>query len=84
MIFLSWALADRVYLLQREYIEKLNHLNETLREKVENALNEARVKDRLFVQQSRLAAMGEMIEQIAHQWRQPLEYIGTHQSRYVC
>lgn len=72
MIFLSWALADRVHLLQREYIDKLNHLNETLSENVRSALDVARAKDRMYVQQSRLAAMGEMIEQIAHQWRQPL------------
>jgi len=84
MIFLSLALADRVYLLQREYIEKLNRLNVTLREKVECALNEARLKDRLFVQQSRLAAMGEMIEQIAHQWRQPLNTLALiNQDMYV-
>jgi signal transduction histidine kinase len=72
MVFLSWALADRVYRLQSEYVEKLNTLNETLGEKVTLALNEMRKKDELFVQQSRFAALGEMIEQIAHQWRQPL------------
>ncbi|MDD5052686.1 MAG: sensor histidine kinase [Sulfuricurvum sp.] len=84
MIFLSLALADRVYLLQREYIEKLNLLNDTLSEKVNIALNEARKKDRLFVQQSRLAAMGEMIEQIAHQWRQPLNTLALiNQDMYV-
>lgn len=84
MIFLSLALADRVYLLQREYIGKLNHLNDTLRDEVEIALNEARMKDRLFVQQSRLAAMGEMIEQIAHQWRQPLHTLALiNQDMYV-
>lgn len=84
MIFLSLALAHRVYLLQREYIEKLNHLNDMLSEKVTVALNEARLKDRLFVQQSRLAAMGEMIEQIAHQWRQPLHTLALiNQDMYV-
>jgi len=72
MIFLSWALADRVYWLQAEYIDKLNNLNETLSAKVAQSLAEVRKKDELFVQQSRLAALGEMIEQIAHQWRQPL------------
>jgi signal transduction histidine kinase len=72
MVFLSWALADRVYRLQSEYVEKLNTLNETLGEKVTSALSEMRKKDELFVQQSRFAALGEMIEQIAHQWRQPL------------
>lgn len=72
MIFLSWALADRVYWLQSEYVDKLNQLNETLSDKVAKSLAEVRKKDELFVQQSRLAALGEMIEQIAHQWRQPL------------
>lgn len=84
MIFLSLALAHRVYLLQREYIGKLNHLNDTLSDKVKIALDEARMKDRLFVQQSRLAAMGEMIEQIAHQWRQPLHTLALiNQDMYV-
>lgn len=84
MIFLSLALAHRVYLLQREYIGKLNRLNDTLSDKVKVALNEARMKDRLFVQQSRLAAMGEMIEQIAHQWRQPLHTLALiNQDMYV-
>lgn len=84
MIFLSWALADRIHLLQKEYIDKLGHLNETLMEKVNDALVKERAKDRLFVQQSRLAAMGEMIEQIAHQWRQPLNNLALiNQDLYI-
>lgn len=72
MILLSWALADRVKLLQDEYVEKLSGLNLVLQGKVREGLESAREKDRMMLKQSKLAALGEMIEQIAHQWRQPL------------
>ena len=40
-------------------------------------------KDNLLVQQSKMAAMGEMLENIAHQWRQPLSAISTAASGLV-
>ncbi|QOG11959.1 ABC transporter substrate-binding protein [Arcobacter sp. FWKO B] len=40
-------------------------------------LTEIKRRDKLLFQQSKMAAMGEMIGNIAHQWRQPLSVIST-------
>ncbi len=34
-------------------------------------------KEKLIIQQSKMASMGEMLSNIAHQWRQPLSMIST-------
>lgn len=68
----------RLLIVSKDITEKrilentLKKTNERLQELVQEELAKNRDKDLMLQRQSRMAAMGEMIGNISHQWRQPL------------
>ena len=59
----------------RESEQKYRQLSEALEQRVKQTVDELRQKDKILILQSRQAVMGEMISNIAHQWRQPLNML---------
>lgn len=65
---LHFGLEDAV----NEKTKELLKLNESLERRIAEEVANSRKKDLIMFQQARLASLGEMIANIAHQWRQPL------------
>lgn len=57
--------------------QELNELTQTLEIKIQTAIEENRKKEKLLEQQFHINQMTEMIINIAHHWRQPLNLIST-------
>ncbi|MEN5387192.1 HAMP domain-containing sensor histidine kinase [Aliarcobacter skirrowii] len=55
----------------------INDAIENLEYRIKNEIEQRLSQEQILIQQSKLAAMGEMIGNIAHQWRQPLAQISA-------
>ena len=67
--------------LETKVLEKtaeLTALNSSLEQRIREEIEKNREQEHIMFQQGRLAAMGEMLSNIAHQWRQPLNNIGLY------
>ncbi len=67
---------NRIFGRYREQVRvrenALREFNATLEARVEEEVEKQRRSEKMLIQQSKMAAMGDMISMIAHQWRQPL------------
>jgi len=62
--------------IEKDSLE-FHKLNTKLKEKVSSEIQQRQTQEKMLLQQSRLAGMGEMMDSIAHQWRQPLMNINA-------
>jgi len=75
LVFMSLYWVDRLSkeVLKRKKAEKkLAKFNLNLKEEIASKIKEIHYKDTMLLEKTKLAAMGEMIGSIAHQWRRPL------------
>jgi C4-dicarboxylate-specific signal transduction histidine kinase len=63
-----------------EKTKELKELNNFLEDKIKEEVEKLRIKEQQLFEIEKMAQMGEMIGNIAHQWRQPLSVISTSAS----
>jgi len=72
LITVFQKVTEHIYMKQ-----ELNEYKISLEKKVKDQVEKINRQNSFMVHQSRLASMGEMINSIAHQWRQPLNRINS-------
>ena len=75
-IFLFLKL-KKLYKQVNIHTKSLTHTNFALQQQVKQEIEKNEQRNKMLLHQSKMAAMGEMISNIAHQWRQPLSAIST-------
>lgn len=74
-VFFDEKMQARRLLMMSMDIDEKKLADEKMQERISEAVRKNQEKEKLLIQQNKLAAMGEMIGSIAHQWRQPLNNI---------
>ncbi len=64
-------------MIKDKIVKRLEIENKYLKKQLQILNDQSHLKDEIVIQQSKMASMGEMIGNIAHQWRQPLMEIST-------
>jgi PAS domain S-box-containing protein len=79
ILAMSRDISERIELERKreELNQQLENYNTRLKEEVSSIKKELIEYEDIMHRQSKLAAMGEMLENIAHQWRQPLSVISV-------
>ena len=70
---------EYIHLLEDER-DRIKSLNDNLQKRIDEEVEKSKKKDAVLFEQTKNAQMGEMIGNIAHQWRQPLSVISTSAS----
>ncbi len=73
--FTEWLTINAIYDDNSEVLHFIGIFSDISEQKRKDEL--LKEKEKLIHQQSKMASMGEMLENIAHQWRQPLSVIST-------
>ena len=71
------AQVENSNLILNQKKDELHYLNKNLEIKVKDEIEKNRIIQERLYKADKLASMGEMISNIAHQWRQPLSVIST-------